>query len=93
MCVKIRPKLTKMNSKGEPKSYKRRPRDGQDVQKASKKRPGGAKLNLLVFYIVFKRLQSPGGMRSNGLITYRLGRLTELNITKTNLLSTLRSNP
>ena len=58
--------------RGMPEASKRRPR-------VSKKRPGGAKLDLLVFYNVFKRPQSLGGMRGGALITYRLGRLTELN--------------
>ena len=58
--------------------------------KVSKKRPGGAKLDLLVFYGVFKRPQSLGGMRCGALITYRLGRLTELNITLINLLCTVK---
>ena len=59
--------------RGMPEASKRRPR-------VSKKRPGGAKLDLLVFYSVFKRPQSLGGMRGEALITYRLGRLTELNL-------------
>ena len=60
-------------SKMSPAASRRRPR-------VSKKRPGGAKLDLVVFYSVFKRPRSPGGMRSGALITYRLGRLTELNL-------------
>ena len=72
-------------SKMSPAASRRRPR-------VSKKRPGGAKLDLLVFYRVFKRPRSLGGMRGGALITYRLGRLTELNITNINLLCTLRSN-
>ena len=71
---------------------RRRPKGVQGVQteprgmlEASKRRPnvlkkcpGGAKLDLLVFYNVFKRPQSLGGMRGGALITYRFGRLTEL---------------
>ena len=49
-------------------------------QETSKRRPGGAKRDLLMFYRVFKRPRSPGGMRGGALITYRLGRLTELNL-------------
>ena len=60
-------------SKMSPAASRRRPR-------ASKKRPGGAKLDLVVFYSVFKRPRSQGGMRAEALITYRLGRLTELNL-------------
>ena len=56
-----------------PEAPRRRPR-------ASKKRPGGAKLDLVVFYSVFKRPRSPGGKSAGALITYRLGRLTELNL-------------
>ena len=58
-------------SKMSPAASRRRPR-------ASKKRPGGAKLDLVVFYSVFKRPRSPGGKSGGALITYRLGRLTEL---------------
>ena len=61
--------------RGVPETSRRRPR-------VSKKRPGGAKLGLLVFYNVFKRPRSTGRMRGWALITYRLGRLTEQNITK-----------
>ena len=60
---------------GVPEASRRRPR-------VSKKRPDGAKFDLLVFYSVSKRPQSPGGLRAEALITYWLGRLTELNITK-----------
>ena len=60
-------------SKMSPAASRRRPR-------ASKKRPGGAKLDLLVFYRVFKRPRSPGGKSGGALISYRLGRLTELNL-------------
>ena len=59
-------------SKMSPAASRRHPR-------ASKKRPGGAKLDLLVFYRLFKLTQSTGGIRPGALITYRLGRLTELN--------------
>ena len=45
--------------------------------RVSKKRPGGAKLDLVVFYKLFKRPQSTGRLRGIALITYRLGRLTE----------------
>ena len=48
-------------------------------QETPKRRLGGAKLDLLVFYSVFKRPRSPGGKSGGALITYRLGRLTELN--------------
>ena len=58
--------------------------------KVSKERPGGATLDLLVFYNVFKRPRSTGGMRPGALITYWLGRLTELYITKINLLCTFK---
>ena len=61
-----------MNRKSVPQGPFGRPR-------VSKKRPGGARLDLLVFYSVFKRPQSTGGIRRGAVITYRLGRLTELN--------------
>ena len=61
--------------RGVPEASRRRPR-------VSKKRPGDARLDLLVFYSVFKRPRSPGGNSGGARITYRLGRLTELNITK-----------
>ena len=82
--VKIIKNDFEMDAKITQKASKRRPRGVQgdpsrpgDVQKASKWRPRGAKLDLLVFYGVFKRPQSSGGMRARALITYRLGRLTE----------------
>ena len=113
-----------MRPRGVPEASRRRPR-------MSKKRPGGAKLDFVVFYNVFKRLYSskrdpegipptcvpeasqkrpddsqerrrsvqeaqssiyscfigfssdpgpPGGMGRRALVTYRLGRLTELNL-------------
>ena len=79
LCVKMAPRRRPKGVQGvqnEPRGMleasKRRP-------KVLKKCPGGAKLDLLVFYNVFKRPQSLGGMRGGALITYRLGRLTELN--------------
>ena len=73
-------------SKMSPAASRRRPR-------ASKKRPGGAKLDLVVFYSVFKRPRSPGGKSGGALITYWLGRLTELNNIQTSTFSAhLRSN-
>ena len=59
-------------SKMSPAASRRRPR-------ASKKRPGDKKLDLVVFYRLFKLTQSTGGIRPGALVTYRLGRLTELN--------------
>ena len=56
----------------------------------SKKRPGGARLDLLVFYSVFKRPRLPGGKSGGALITYRLGRLTELKHHKIKLLCTFK---
>ena len=50
----------------------------------------GARLDLLVFYNDFRRPQSPGGMHRGALITYWLGRLSKLNITKINLLCTVQ---
>ena len=80
LCFKIAPRRRPKGVQGvqnEPRGMleasKRRP-------KVLKKCPGGAKLDLLVFYSVFKRPQSLGGMRGGALITYRLGRLTELNL-------------
>ncbi len=51
--------------------------DAQVIQNASNRRRRGARLDLLVFYSVFKRPQSSGGMRCRALITYWLGRLTK----------------
>ena len=84
MYAKMTSKSSKMNSKWMHKSSKRLPRGVPgdpsrpgDDQKASKRPPRGARLDLLVFYEVSRRPQSPGGMHRGALITYRLGRLTK----------------
>ena len=77
------PVRRKSEPKGVQEASNRRPGGVQEASKAtpidletSKKRPRGAKLDLLVFYRLSRRPQSTGRMRSNALITYRLGRLT-----------------
>ena len=74
--LKMSAKIIQKASKRRPRGVQGDPRRPGGVQKASNRQPRGAKLDLLVFYSVFKRTQSPRGMRGGALITYRLGRLT-----------------
>ena len=85
--VEIMKNRTKMADKRHPRRVHGVQNEPSGVQEASKRHPrdakrhpGGAKLDLLVFYKVFKRPWSSGRMRCGALITYRLGRLTELNL-------------
>ena len=80
LCVKMAPRRRPKGVQGLQNEPKCAPEASRRRPRASKKRPGGARLDLLVFYSVFKRPRSPGGMRSGALITYWLGRLTELNL-------------
>ena len=83
--AKRAPRATPSEPKVDLETSKRRPRGGQKMLK-------GARLDLLVFYNDFRRPQSPGRMRCGALITYRLGRLTELNITLIKLLCTIKQH-
>ena len=80
LCVKMAPRRRPKGVQGVQNEPKCVPEGSRGRPRASKKRPGGAKLDLVVFYSVFKRPRSPGGKRGGALITYRLGRLTELNL-------------
>ena len=88
--VKMDAKITLKSSRRHQKDVKNDRGGPRDATKPSKWHPRGAKLDLLVFYRLSRRPQSPGGMHRGALITYRLGRLTELNITLINLLCTVK---
>ena len=95
---KVHKNRDKSNVKGNQKASqkasrasKMSPAASRSHPSASKKRPGGDKLDLVVFYSVFKRPRSLGGMRGGALITYRLGRLTELNNIQTSTIGPTRT--